>query len=103
MSNLDVDVPFDQEGYGDINCKKEDSQDLPIRLSSQVSRNFGGSQGSDREEAEMESSPNFNREEDNTAVGHSTKDSRALHHGATDNRLGLGRDAMEIADELGID
>ena len=49
----------------------------------------------------MESSPNVNREED-TAVGHSTLDSRAINRDTFDNRLGLGRDAMEIADELEI-
>ena len=49
VSNLDVDVPLESiehRGEEELKFQRDDSQDVPIRISSQVSRNFGNSEAS---------------------------------------------------------
>lgn len=121
VDNLDVDVPLDSvENDREIICRKDDSQDVPIHISSQVSRNFGNSQMSnagehDRQEVEVEGSPQgetiLRQDDCNTAAGtcaidnqtaHLTFESSALQKENTTqvDKADKVRDAMEIADEL---
>ena len=118
VSDLDVDVPLDsveQRGEEELKFQKDDSQDVPIRISSQVSRDFGNSKASsagdqDKEEIDMEASPDDRLREgdNNTAIGtleNGTQDTHSLQKDNVSGKAGLvvhldGRDAMEIAEEL---